>query len=39
VPYDAVPHEQVELPPRQNRSYQRPPIDSQTWVPNRYVVR
>src|ERR1700688_3767357 len=39
VPYDAVPHEQVELPPRQTRSYQRPPIDSQTWVPNRYVVR
>jgi polyphosphate kinase len=39
VPYDAVPHEQIELPPRQNRSYERPPIDSQTWVPNRYMVR
>ena len=33
VPYDAVPHAQVELPPRQHRSYERPPIDSQTWVP------
>jgi polyphosphate kinase 2 len=39
VPYDAVPHEDVELPPRQHRSYERPPIDSQTWVPARYVVR
>jgi polyphosphate kinase 2 (PPK2 family) len=39
VPYDAVPHEQVELPPRQHRSYERPPIDSQTWVPARYVVK
>ena len=28
----------VELPPRQQRSYKRPPIDSQTWVPTRYVV-
>ena len=39
VPYDAVPHQQIELPPRQRRSYERPPIDSQTWVPTRYVVR
>jgi polyphosphate kinase 2 len=39
VPYDAVPHEKVELPPRQHRAYERPPIDSQTWVPTRYVVR
>ena len=38
VPYDAVPHEAIELPPRQQRSYQRPPIDSQAWVPSRYVV-
>ena len=39
VSYDAVPHEAVELPPRQQRSYQRPPIDSQTWVPTRYIVQ
>ena len=38
VPYDAVPHEEVALPPRQQRAYERPPIDSQTWVPQRYVV-
>jgi len=39
VPYDDVPHDAVELPPRQQRSYSRPPIDSQTWVPQRFVVR
>jgi polyphosphate kinase 2 len=39
VPYDAVPHEPIELPPRQQRAYERPPIHSQTWVPRRYVVR
>lgn len=38
VPYSEVAHERVELPPRQERLYQRPPIDSQTWVPRRYVV-
>ena len=39
VPYEAVPHEEIELPPRQLRSYERPPIDSQTWVPRRYTMR
>jgi polyphosphate kinase len=39
VPYKTVPHEAVELPPRQVRDYQRPPIDSQTWVPSKYVVK
>ena len=38
VPYEDVPHEKVKLPPRQRRAYERPPIDSQTWVPTRYVV-
>jgi polyphosphate kinase 2 len=38
VPYQSVPHPKVELPPRQQRSYVRPPIDSQTWVPTRYTV-
>jgi len=38
IPHDEVPHEHVELPPRQERAYARPPIDSQTWVPTRYVV-
>ena len=39
VPYKDTPHEAVKLPPRQQRAYQRPPIDSQTWVPTRFVVR
>ena len=39
VPHQDVPHEHVKLPPRQERAYTRPPIDSQTWVPQRYVVR
>jgi polyphosphate kinase 2 len=38
VPHHDVPHEHVKLPPRQERAYSRPPIDSQTWVPQRYVV-
>lgn len=38
VPYERVSHPEVTLPPRQNRGYQRPPIDSQTWVPRRYLV-
>jgi polyphosphate kinase 2 len=39
IPYEPVPRVEVVLPPRQQRSYQRPPIDSQAWVPRRYVVR
>jgi polyphosphate kinase 2 len=39
VPHQDVPHQAVNLPPRQERAYSRPPIDSQTWVPQRYVVR
>ncbi len=39
IPYEPVPRVEIELPPRQQRSYQRPPIDSQTWVPRRYAVR
>jgi polyphosphate kinase 2 (PPK2 family) len=39
VPYEAVPHEEVALPPRQQRNYERPPIDSQSWVPKRYIVK
>jgi polyphosphate kinase 2 len=39
VPYRDVPHEKIELPARQQRSYKRPPIDSQRWVPNRFIVK
>lgn len=38
VPYERVDHDKVELPARQARVYARPPIDSQTFVPDRYVV-
>ncbi|MCX5041723.1 polyphosphate kinase 2 [Aldersonia sp. NBC_00410] len=38
IPYEDVPHEKIELPPRQERSYARPPIDSQNWIPRRFEV-
>ncbi len=38
IPYEPVPHEGIELPPRQRRSYQRPPKSMQTMVPVRYEV-
>ncbi|MBX6390645.1 MAG: polyphosphate kinase 2, partial [Frankia sp.] len=38
IPYETVLSPDVTLPPRQQRAYKRPPIDSQTWVPRRYVV-
>jgi len=38
VAYEDVPREPITLPPRQEREYRRPPIDSQKWVPKRYVV-
>jgi polyphosphate kinase 2 len=39
VPYQQIVRPKVELPPRQKRAYKRPPIDSQTWVPLRFVVK
>ncbi|HXM56122.1 MAG TPA: polyphosphate kinase 2 [Candidatus Dormibacteraeota bacterium] len=38
IPYEPVPHEGIELPPRQRRGYQRPPKSTQTMVPVRYEV-
>jgi polyphosphate kinase len=38
IPYEPVPHEGIELPPRQRRGYQRPPKSMQTMVPVRYEV-
>ncbi len=38
IPYEEVPEEKIKLPPRQERSYVRPPEDSQSFVPARYVV-
>ena len=40
IPYeDLPPQEKVKLPPRQKRSYVRPPQQSQNFVPARYVVK
>jgi polyphosphate kinase len=38
IPYEEIPHEAIELPPRQERAYTRPPIDGQTWVTQRFVM-
>jgi polyphosphate kinase 2 len=38
IPYESVPPRAIELPPRQQRAYVRPPADTQTFVPERYVV-
>ncbi len=38
VPYESVAHERVEVPPRQKRSYERPPKALQTMVPTHYEV-
>jgi polyphosphate kinase len=39
VPHEDVPHEQIKLPPRQKRSYNRPPKSSQRMVPITYEVQ
>ena len=39
IPYKSVPQQHIELPPRQERSYKRPPKEMQgTPVPVRYEV-
>ena len=39
VPHGDIPHEEIILPPRQQRDYERPPLDSQAWIPTRYIVQ
>ena len=39
IPYEPVDQSQIEFPPRQERPYTRPPLDTQTFVPERYRVR
>ncbi len=39
VPYKDVPYEPIKLPPRQQRAYARPPVDSQNWIPLKYIVK
>jgi hypothetical protein len=38
IPHEEVPHEDIKLPPRQKRSYNRPPKSSQRMVPMKYEV-
>ncbi len=38
IPYEGVRQEKIKLPPRQERAYVRPPEESQTFVPRRYVI-
>ncbi len=38
IPYESVPQAGIKLPPRQKRSYNRPPKSSQRMVPVRYEV-
>ena len=38
IPYEEVPHDDIKLPPRQKRSYNRPPKSSQRMVPTKYEV-
>jgi polyphosphate kinase 2 len=38
IPYQHVESTKIELPPRQQRAYVRPPAESQTFVPARYRV-
>ena len=39
VPYERQDEAKIKLPERQKRKYERPPIDSQRFVPTRYEVR
>ena len=38
VPYEPIEHDEIILPPRQQRAYERPPMDSQIFVPDAYEV-
>ncbi len=38
IPYERIDQDPVEFPPRQERAYVRPPLDSQTFVPERFRV-
>ncbi len=38
IPFEAVPHDDIALPPRQRRNYVRPPKSSQRMVPAKYQV-
>ena len=39
IPFEEVPHDEIKLPPRQKRSYTRPPKSTQRMVPISYEVK
>ena len=39
IPFEEVPHDDIKLPPRQKRSYTRPPKSSQRMVPIKFEVK
>jgi hypothetical protein len=39
MPYEQPSDVSIELPPRQERPYQRPPMESQTFIPVRYASK
>ncbi len=39
LPYEHPSQDSIELPQRQDRPYQRPPMDSQTFVPVKYAIK
>jgi polyphosphate kinase len=39
IPYKHIEGARIKFPPRQERAYVRPPIDTQTFVPDRYRVK
>jgi polyphosphate kinase 2 len=39
IPYEEVPHDDIKLPPRQKRGYNRPPKSAQRMVPIKYEVK
>ena len=38
IPYEKVSKEKIKLPPRQQRAYERPPAETQNFVPSRFEV-
>ncbi len=38
IPYEDVAQDKIELPPRQDRDYERTPADQQRFVPERFIV-
>lgn len=39
VPYAKIEHPEIELPARQQREYSRPPLESQSWIPEPFALK